>query len=248
MTLAQGLTRVKRAVRPIKRRWLALWGKELILRPEVRHATEFHGTEYGGWAILADSLTSESVVLSAGVGEDVSFDLSLIRKYRCDVLAFDPTPKSIAWVRASIRDEHFRFFPIALSRSDEQLRLYLPKRADYVSASVSPGANRSGDAIEVPARRLVTLAGELGLSHIDLLKMDIEGAEYPVIADLTSAPEHLLPRQLLVEFHHFFPEIGVIATREAIETLRNKGYRVAWVSPSHHELLFVREVDSAESS
>jgi FkbM family methyltransferase len=240
MTLAQETPRVKQALRSIRRRWLALLGKELTFRPEVALATEFHGTAYGGWAILANSLTAESVVLSFGVGEDASFDLSLIQKYRCDVHAFDPTPKSIAWVRAAIRDEHFRFLPIALSHSDEQLRLYLPKRADYVSASVTPGLSRSGDVIDVPARRLLTLAGELGLSRIDLLKMDIEGAEYGVIADLPHTPERLLPRQLLVEFHHFFPEIGVLATRKAIAALRSQRYRIAWVSPSHHELLFVR--------
>jgi FkbM family methyltransferase len=240
MTLAQGTRRIKQALRPVRRRWLELLGKELTFRPEVRLPTEFHGTEYGGWAILADSLTSESVVLSFGVGEDATFDLSLIQKYRCDVHAFDPTPKSIAWVRSSISDERFRFFPVALSDSDGQLRLFLPKREDYVSASITAGANRSGDPIDVPARRLTTLADELGLSHIDVLKMDIEGAEYAVIADLRRTPERLLPRQLLVEFHHFFPEIGIGATREALAVLREKRYRVAWVSPSHHELLFVR--------
>jgi FkbM family methyltransferase len=231
---------MKSVLRTIRRRWLALLGKDLTFRPEVHLTTEFHGTEYGGWAILADSLTSDSVVLSFGVGEDASFDLSLIQKYGCDVHAFDPTPKSIAWVRQAIHDERFRFHPIALSRSDEQLRLYPPKRADYVSASVTPGANRSRDAIEVPARRLATLSNELGLSRVDLLKMDIEAAEYAVIADLANTPERLLPRQLLVEFHHFFPEIGISATREAIAALHEKHYRIAWVSPSHHELLFVR--------
>ena len=239
MRLGQKSGLLKNALRPLRRRVLSLMGKDLTFRPDIRVPTEFHGSAYGGWAILSNSLNQDSVVLSFGVGEDASFDLSLIDKYKCDVLAFDPTPKSIQWVRSSITDSHFRFLPIALSASDGPLRLYLPRRADYVSASVAHGLTRSGSAIEVPARRLATLAQELRLSRVDLLKMDIEAAEYVVIADLPRTPEPLWPRQLLVEFHHFFPEVGVDATRQAIATLKAHGYRIAWVSPTHHELLFV---------
>lgn len=239
MSVRQLAESVRRGIRPLKRRCLALLGKELTFRPEITAATEFHGTEYGGWAILADSLRPDSAVLSFGVGEDASFDLSLIEKYGCDVHAFDPTPKSIDWVRASIRDERFRFAPFAIAAADAPLRLYLPARTDYVSASVRSGRGRSGQPIDVPGKRFVTLVQELSLSRVDLVKMDIEGAEYDVLPDILRAPPPLLPRQLLVEFHHFFREIGIEATRDAVAALRARNYRIAWVSPSHHELLFV---------
>jgi hypothetical protein len=42
------------------------------------------------------------------------------------------------------------------------------------------------------------------------MKMDIEGAEYEVLDGLLSSP--IKPTQLLVEFHHRFPGIGLEKT------------------------------------
>lgn len=55
--------------------------------------------------------------------------------------------------------------------------------------------------IERPARMLQTLMRSLGHEHLDVLKMDIEGVEFPIIADW--ARENWSPPvcQLLVEFH-----------------------------------------------
>ncbi|GIS18490.1 MAG: hypothetical protein CM15mP120_04060 [Pseudomonadota bacterium] len=41
---------------------------------------------------------------------------------------------------------------------------------------------------------------DLGHDHLDVLKMDIEGAEYAVLDDMLQS--NILPDQLLVEFHH----------------------------------------------
>ena len=51
---------------------------------------EFHGNkEYGGWLVCNRNISKDSIVYSFGVGEDVSFDLSLIRKYHLQVFAFE---------------------------------------------------------------------------------------------------------------------------------------------------------------
>ena len=41
------------------------------------------------------------------------------------------------------------------------------------------------------------------MSRIDILKMDIEGAEYDVIDDIINSPVPIA--QVLIEFHHRFP-------------------------------------------
>jgi hypothetical protein len=54
------------------------------------------GTQYGGWFIPNDiSLNENSIIYSAGVGEDISFDLMLQDKYNCNILLIDPTERSI---------------------------------------------------------------------------------------------------------------------------------------------------------
>lgn len=217
-----------------------LLGRELMFRREVAVPTEFHGSAYGGWAILADSLTPDSRVISAGVGEDASFDLSVISKYGCRVDALDPTPKSIAWARATIHEPRFVLHEWALSASDEPLRLYLPVHEAFVSASCRSGRHTSMRHVDVAAVTVQTLFERLEAPTVDVLKMDIEGAEYGVIPDALATGAFDRVKQLLVEFHHFHPAFGVEATRRTLAALRAAGWRIAWVSPSHHELLFIR--------
>ena len=57
---------------------------------------ELLGTNYGGWYIPYDiSLNSNSIIYSAGVGEDISFDIKLNDKYNCNIILIDPTQRAI---------------------------------------------------------------------------------------------------------------------------------------------------------
>jgi FkbM family methyltransferase len=100
-------------------------------------------------------------------------------------------------------------------------------------------------AVELPVQRLTTIMRDLGHDKINLLKMDIEGAEYSVLADLLAS--HIRVDQLLVEFHHRFPEVGVNKTRSAIKALNAAGYRIVNVSPSGEEFGFLRLDNSSKS-
>ena len=54
------------------------------------------GTEYGGWILPTNiTLNENSIIYSAGVGEDISFDLLLQNKYNCKIFLIDPTKKAI---------------------------------------------------------------------------------------------------------------------------------------------------------
>ncbi len=83
----------------------------------------------------------------------------------------------------------------------------------------------------------ISVAGKLGHSRIDLLKMDIEGAEYEVLEGLLVSP--VKPRQLLIEFHHRFPGIGLKKTVNIIKHLQEVGYKIFAVSETGREVSFV---------
>ena len=73
--------------------------------------------------------------------------------------------------------------------------------------------------------------------NLDLLKMDIEGAEYAVLDDMLQSG--ILPDQLLVEFHHGKRRKGrfpVRATRPRVDALISRGYKVFWASQRGREL------------
>ena len=78
----------------------------------------------------------------------------------------------------------------------------------------------------------------LSHNHIDILKMDIEGAEYDVIDDILSS--NIAIKQILVEFHHRFPNVGLKKTKETIKKLNNFGYRIFHISNNGEDYSFIK--------
>ena len=224
------------------RRWCrVIQGRDVWCRRELTLATERHGTDYGGWTLWPAPLSAESVVYSFGVGQDVSFDLSLIRRFGCRVHAFDPTPRSVTWVHRQEFPPEFCFHDYGLGHVDGLVAMSPPVDPAHVSYStVGPGA--AADRLEsFPVKRLRTIAAELGHERVDLLKMDIEGAEYEALADW--AATGLPVGQILVEFHHRRGRDELERTRQTLAQLRARDYLLFDVSPTGEEYAFVHQAE-----
>lgn len=221
----------------VKRRARWCTGRDWYPRLDVRVASRRLGSRTAGWTVAGEWLSGRSIVWCVGIGEDISFDLALHDAYGMPIEAFDPTPRSLAWVRAQRLPAAYRVHPYGLADRDGEVSFRPPADPRHVSHSMVHEAAADGTGVRAQVRRLGTLAAMLGHSRIDLMKIDIEGAEYGVIEDLGRQP--LLPRQLLVEFHHRFPSVGIGRTREAVATLRSLGYRLFHVSPNGEEYAFL---------
>jgi FkbM family methyltransferase len=206
---------------------------------EIESAMAFLGSEYGGWALDLTGLTDCSIVYSVGVGEDVSFDIALLERTQCKLYAFDPTPIATQWVRNNSLPTNFHFFPIGLSNRDGEVDFFVPPVPGFHSLSreAEPTA-KNKEVVRCKVNRLESLMRELGHSHIDVLKMDIEGFEYEVIDDLIDG--RVRPNQILVEFHHGIYGFSREQTREAVARLRGAGYKMSWVSDVGREYCFRR--------
>lgn len=187
----------------------------------ARATTVMLGSDWGGWTIVAGSLGPDSVVYSGGIGMDASFDTAVIERFGCGVHAFDPTPKGRAHAETVARDEpRFAFHPWGLWHEDTTVRFFAPADERHDSYSIVNLQGTGEDrAVEAPVRRLSSIARELGHDHIDLLKIDIEGAEHSVIASLLD--DGLDVRQLCVEFDQPTPMARV---RETIRQLEAAGF------------------------
>jgi FkbM family methyltransferase len=213
-----------------------LSGQELWLRRDI----DVDAIESGGWRFIDSKLSAGSIVYSLGVGDSIDFDLALIRETGANVYAFDPTPFARDWVNTQVLPPEFKFYPWAASGQDGNLRLFRRvnrrgKRA-AVMWTADRGAGDPDDFVDAPAYTIASLMSRLKHDHVDLLKMDVEGAEYDILDALR--PDRL-PRQLLVEFHHRFPGIGKARTARSIERLRALGYRIFDVSETGREVGFL---------
>ena len=78
--------------------------------------------------------------------------------------------------------------------------------------------------IEVPCDTLLNVAAAEGLTHIDAIKIDVEGFEDRVLVPFfESAPESLWPRIVIIE--HIMPDIW---QTNCIDLLTSHGYRAIW--------------------
>lgn len=183
------------------------------------------GSRYGGWVVPADLLDQSSICYCAGVGEDISFDLGLIERFGCTVFAFDPTPRAIAHVAKTAADNPlYRFFPVGLWDMEEILRFYAPRDPSHVSHSVL-NLQKTGDFFEAPCKPLRQLLEENGHERIDLLKLDVEGAEYRIVRSIVD--HGITVRVLCIEYDECFnPLDGGYKARvaESIKALRDYGF------------------------
>jgi FkbM family methyltransferase len=214
-------------------------GKELWLRTDV----EYPVRQSDSWKYIPELLDKDSIVYSLGVGDLIDFDLDLIGDHGVTVHAFDPTPFAEEWIAAQSLPASFVFHPWAAAGSDGTLRLFrrvsTRGRRSEVMWTADDAAGDSSDYIDAPAYTVETIMQKLDHEHVDLLKIDVEGAEYEILAGLSSATR--LPRQLLVEYHHRFPGIGKQRTAESIANLRQLGYRIFAISETGREVCFIHE-------
>ena len=224
------------------------YSSEFVNAQPVRRQVRMQmvGSEYGGWAVDVDLIPYGSTVISAGVGEDISFDEGLIDIRGCTVIGIDPTPKARRYVER-VAGANFRFIPRALcARSNEKVRLYRNSNPDHVSESVTAGHNSvlKDDYYEADTVGLVDVLNHY--QNISVLKMDIEGAEYEVLDSLVSID---VP-QICVEFHHVCTDYTIADTMRCVERLRRMGYFAADIrnkAGAYHEVTFVHRKYACEA-
>ncbi|NJK52375.1 MAG: FkbM family methyltransferase [Leptolyngbyaceae cyanobacterium SU_3_3] len=174
---------LQRKLFPMKLRRIVrtLVGKDFFAKLDRAYPKERVGSEYGGWDVAVDHISPNSVIYSVGVGQDISFDLEMMKRFGVTVHAFDPTPKSIDWVRQQNLSQPFIMHEYGLADFDGTVAFNPPENSQHVSHTLLSRPSTQTSAITVSVKCLETIMRELGHDRIDVLKMDIEGAEYQVI-------------------------------------------------------------------
>jgi len=206
------------------------------LRAEIALPLETVNPGDQAWTVAAGTLRPGNIVYSLGLAENIEFDLNLIRDHDVELHGFDPTPASVEWIRSQVLPAGFHHHPVAVAGHDGTLEFSLPEPGTGMCASAHLAA--SAGTVQVPCKRISTIMTELGHDRIDLLKMDIEGTEYEVLEEILG--NQLRIRQILVEFHHRFPGIGMKKTLDAVAALRRAGYQLFHVSPWCEEYAFLK--------
>ena len=178
-----------------------------------------------GHHVRVDILDRESIIVDAGAHRgEFSSDLHKLTGCRCLLIEANPD------LAAKLRQ--LQLGPVinaALTTSDGETVLAV--RENLEASSIFPRSNY-GPETTVTIRKisLVSVLEELGSDHIDLLKLDIEGAEFELLGQ---TPSHVLRKikQITVEFHDFLAGFGDRhLVRQTYSRLRSLGFVYAVMS------------------
>ena len=213
------------------------------------------GTNYGGWYVPKNmELNENSIIYSGGVGEDISFDIKLQSMYNSNVYLIDPTQKAnkhyiemrnffdrsdkIKYITGNIQQDYIEciktetpnfdkiyYWNIGLWKCNDKLKFYKQSNPNYVSQSLID--NMFGNEYdEVNVKSIKELMIDNGHSKIDLLKLDIEGAEIEVVEQMLD--DEIFPTYILIEFDLLLkgkdPERK--RTKHIVERLLRLNYRI----------------------
>ena len=210
------------------------------------------GTRYGGWIIPKNNTLDEnSIIYSGGVGEDISFDLILSNKYNSNIVLIDPTARAVkhfSEVNEYYKTGQFKFSGdiqkdyeqniknlkpnfnkikynnIGLWNEKTSLKFYKPKNKKFVSHSFINGMSSNNYDI-VKVNTIKNIMEECDHDKIDLLKIDIEGAEYKVLNNILD--DKIFPKYLCIEFDLFIKgKDKNNNTKKIIERLKKNGYKI----------------------
>jgi FkbM family methyltransferase len=136
--------------------------------------------------------------------------------------------KVIEWAATLVTPPEFTFLPYGLWSEDTTMRFYAPARESDASFSID-NIQGTTDYFEGDCRTVESIMAMCGHTRLDLIKLDIEGAEGPVV-DAMLASE-IRPTVIAVEFD--LPEFPW-KTRARIRRICDAGYDVASVEDRNY--------------
>jgi FkbM family methyltransferase len=226
---------LKSVYRYSRRVFKSTLGKDHLISKDVRVPKIRLGQDWGDWVIADRLVSADSVVYSVGIGEDISFDLELIRRYGCRVYGWDPTPLATNFMASVKTPLEFTFLPYGLGSTDcaQEFGGKVVGDRSFSSHSLNPSK------VSLDIRKLTSMMSMLNHDRVDILKMDIEGDEYDVVRQIVE--DKIIVSQLLIEFHHGWYRIPVEKTREHIAMLKRAGYLIFDIDAVGREFSFIHK-------
>ena len=174
-------------------------------------------------------IVSESVIYSFGAGEDICYEFLLSGLCDPEIHIFDPTPRSVEHyeycskvftgetkpnqdvrfgggdlrynnliINSNANLSKLSFHDYGLYNENSSFKFFYPKNKDHISLSIDNLQN-TNDYIDLDVKKIDTILEELGHSQIDLLKLNIEGAEVKSLLHMMKNTE-IRPRYIAVKF------------------------------------------------
>lgn len=188
------------------------------------------GSSYGGWSFVDTGDLTNCTIISAGLGEDASFDLEFASNYNAKVVIVDPTPRAVrhfesiiaglgktralnygdsghqpiqAYELTSIRREQLILVEKALWNESSTLKFFEPANPKHVSHSIVNYQNDYRDDtpyIIVEAITVRSLLDSLGMDASEVALLKLDIEGAEIEVLSQCLAAGIKPIQILVEY------------------------------------------------
>jgi FkbM family methyltransferase len=185
-------------------------GRWVNRQPEATFVnTSLHTTSYNkvtdwvldNWAWGYMPRPGDTVIdVGAGIGEEaVVFSRMVGEAGR--VISIEAHPETFSCLQETVRLSGLKnVIPVSCAVADADGELFISTAEVHLASSVLG----QSDGIKVPARSLDSLADELGLTDVALLKMNIEGAEKLAVRGISRLAPSI--RNAIISCHDFISD------------------------------------------
>ena len=147
-------------------------------------------------------LDENSLVFDVG-GYEGQWTSDIFSKYCCNIFIFDPVKEFVNNIQNRFsKNKKIIVFNFGLSNKSYRTKISVDK--DSSSLYINRNKLENVDFV-----RLVDFIKERNTSRIDLLKLNIEGAEFDLLEDLINSGEIKKIRNIQVSFHEIVPNAEI---------------------------------------
>ncbi len=197
--------------------------------------SRFRSLVYGTWEPEVTSTISSIVkpgMTVIDIGAHIGYYSLLFAKRvgpNGRVFSFEPVPENFALLRKNIQLNELsqvQVFPQAVFSDKKEISIAVPDESPN-SGEGSVIHRHGARRYLVPAITLDSFCVPSGVRP-DILKMDVEGAEYDVLLGAKETISRCRPK-LLIELHHFD---GNVAAHPVPDLLAGWSYQIEWIDRS----------------
>jgi FkbM family methyltransferase len=144
-------------------------------------------------------LNENCLVLDLG-GYEGQWASDIFGMYRCEIHIFEPTPQFSQRIRQRFsRNPRIHVHEFGIADKDAAVAM-------QVAADGSSVFRSGGETISVRLVDAIKFLDSVGINHIDLMKINIEGGEYDLLDRLIAAEFVPCIRNIQVQFHDCVPD------------------------------------------